>query len=570
MINRSIRVFALLVQFCAASAALSAEPADLVLLNGKIVTMDDKGTVAEALAINGDRIVAIGTNDGISQFLGDKTRTIDLRHRLTIPGFIEGHGHFVGLGESKMMLDLRLAKTWKDVTDQVARAVRSSLPGQWIIGRGWHQEKWVEPAIPNVDGYPVHSGLSAVSPYNPVLLTHASGHMCFANSKAMELAGVDVSTRDPSGGEIVRDSVGNPIGVFRETAQAIITRARAASERTTSGEQRQLHILKSIELATQECLKNGVTSFHDAGSSFETIDIFKQLAAAGDLQVRLWIMVRDSNDRLAHELPRYRMIGHGNNFLTVRAIKRSIDGALGPHGAWLLAPYEDLSGSAGLNTTAVESIIKTAEIAVQHDFQLCVHAIGDRANRETLNIFAETFRAFPSDDARRWRIEHAQHLHVDDIPRFAKLGVIASMQGIHCTSDAVYVVQRLGQRRAAEGAYVWRDLLDSGATVINGTDAPVEDLSPIECFYATVTRRLPSGVTFFPEQRMTRTEALRSYTLAAAYGAFEEDLKGSLEPGKLADIVVLSKDIMTCPENEILQATVIHTIVGGKVRFPVE
>ena len=566
VVNRWIRVFASCMLFGAASTAMSVEPADLILLGGKIVTMDDKGTVAEALAITRDRILAVGTDADISQLRGDKTRTIDLRGRLTVPGFIEGHGHFVGLGESKMMLDLRSAKTWKEITNQVEQASRSAPPGQWIMGRGWHQEKWVEPTLPNVDGYPVHTDVSAVSPHNPVLLTHASGHMCFANAKAMELAGVNVATRDPNGGQIVRDSMGNPTGVFRETAQALIKRAHVTSERTLSDEQRKLHTLEAIKLATQECLENGVTSFHDAGSSFETIDTFKKLAAANELKVRLWVMVRESNGRLAQRLPYYRLIGHANNFLTVRAIKRSIDGALGPHGAWLLAPYEDLDSSTGLNTTTLESIIKTAEIAVQHDFQLCVHAIGDRANRETLNIFADTFRAFPGD-TRRWRVEHAQHLHPDDIPRFAKLGVIASMQGIHCTSDAVYVVQRLGQRRAAEGAYVWRDLLDSDAIVINGTDAPVEDLSPIDCFYATVTRRLPSGVTFFPEQRMTRAEALRSYTLAAAYGAFEEDLKGSLEAGKLADIVVLSKDIMTCPENEIRQATVVHTIVGGKVLF---
>ena len=282
-------------------------------------------------------------------------------------------------------------------------------------------------------------------------------------------------------------------------------------------------------------------------------------------EVRLWVMVRDGNDRLERELEDYRMIGRGNHFLTVRAIKRSIDGALGPHGAWLLEPYEDLSNSTGLNTSTISSIIKTAEIAVQHDFQLCVHAIGDRANRETLNIFEQTFRTFPSDDSRRWRVEHAQHLHPADIPRFSLLGVIASMQGVHCTSDAVYVIQRLGQRRAAEGAYVWRDLLDAGAIVINGTDAPVENLSPIECFHATVTRKLSSGVSFFAEQRMTRKEALKSYTLDAAYAAFEEDVKGSLEPGKLADVTVLSKDILTCPESEILQAKVLGTIVGGTV-----
>ena len=466
-----------------------------------------------------------------------------------------------------MMLNLRTATAWDDIVKQVERAVRDTAPGEWIVGRGWHQEKWVQPTMPNVDGYPTHGALSAVSPNNPVLLIHASGHMSFANARAMERASVDASTKDPQGGQIVRDKAGNPIGIFRETAQALISRSRAASERQQTTEQRHERTLRAIELATQECVANGITSFQDAGSSLETIDVFKKLADEGKLKVRLWVMVRDSNERLARQLSRYRLIGYGNNFLTVRAIKRSIDGALGAHGAWLLAPYEDLPNSNGLNTATISSVTQTARIALSHDFQLCVHAIGDKANRETLNIFEEAFRVFPGDHAKRWRVEHAQHLHRDDIPRFAKLGVIASMQAIHCTSDAVYVVQRLGQRRAAEGAYVWRDLLDSGAMVINGTDAPVENLSPMECIYAAVTRKLPSGIAFFPAQRMTREEALKSYTVSAAYGAFEEDEKGSLEPGKLADIVVLSKDITTCPDREILQATVIHTIIGGALRY---
>jgi hypothetical protein len=326
-------------------------------------------------------------------------------------------------------------------------------------------------------------------------------------------------------------------------------------------------LLKAIELATDECLKKGITSFQDAGSSFETIDVFRRLADDRKLRLRLWVMVRDDNRRLAADLPKYRMIGAGDSFLTVRAIKRSIDGALGPHGAWLLEPYEDLPSSPGLNTSSIESIRETARLALKHDYQLCVHAIGDRANRETLNIFEQAFRSNPTNESRRWRVEHAQHLHPDDIPRFAKLGVVASMQGIHCTSDAVFVLRRLGHRRADQGAYVWRSLLDSGAVVTNGTDAPVEDVSAIDSFYASVTRRLPSGVVFFGEQKMTRDEALRSYTRDCAFAAFEEELKGTLTPGKLADITVLSRDILTCPESDIQSTQVIYTIVGGKVAF---
>jgi len=279
------------------------------------------------------------------------------------------------------------------------------------------------------------------------------------------------------------------------------------------------------------------------------------------------VMVRDSNPSLTQKLSSYRMVGHADHHLTVRSIKRSIDGALGAHGAWLLLPYEDLPTSVGLNTSSVESIEETAKIAAENDFQLCVHAIGDKANQTVLDIFEQQFQKSPSQTSRRWRVEHAQHLDPADIPRFGKLGVIASMQGIHCTSDAVFVVQRLGMRRAQSGAYVWKSLFDSGAVICNGTDAPVEPIDPIPCFYASVTRRLADGVTFFPEQCMTREQALKSYTLDAAFAAFEEDLKGSLAPGKLADMVILSKDIMTCPENEIRDAKVVASIVGGTVQY---
>jgi predicted amidohydrolase YtcJ len=278
-------------------------------------------------------------------------------------------------------------------------------------------------------------------------------------------------------------------------------------------------------------------------------------------------MIRDSNERLNERLPGYRIIGMGENHLTVKAIKRSIDGALGPHGAWLLKPYEDLPSSSGLNTSTVESVKESARIAIENDFQLSVHAIGDRANQESLNIFEEAFKAHPDKKDLRWRIEHSQHLHPGDIPRFGQLGVIASMQGIHCTSDGPYVLKRLGERRAEEGAYVWQKLMKSGAIICNGTDVPVEDIDPIACFYATVTRKMKNGSVFYPDQRMSREEALRSYTYNCAYAAFQEDILGSLSPGKLADIVVLSKDIMTVPEDEILNTQILYTIVGGKVMY---
>ncbi len=543
------------------------EPADLVLMNGKIVTVDDKKPEVQALAVRGDVIVALGNDKKIKSYISQATQIIDLEGKLAIPGFIDAHGHFTGLGSSKMRLDFMHVKNWEEVVDMVKNAAQKAQPGEWILGRGWHQEKWDETPEPNVDGLPFHHLLSKVSPDNPVLLSHASGHSSFANARAMELAGITKKTPNPPGGEIVKDSAGDPIGVFRETAQRILRRSFSLYQEKRTTEQIKAEQRQEVELAIEECLKKGVTSFHDAGSPFETIDLFKEFAKEGKLRMRLWVMIRDSNERLNQRLPDYRIIGMGENHLTVKTIKRSIDGALGPHGAWLLEPYEDLPSSSGLNTSTVKSVKETARIAIENDFQLCVHAIGDRANRETLNIFEEAFKAHPDKKGLRWRIEHSQHLHPADIPRFGQLGVIASMQGIHCTSDGPYVLKRLGERRAEEGAYVWQKLMRSGVIICNGTDVPVEDIDPIACFYATVTRKMKDGTDFYPDQRMSREEALRSYTYNCAYAAFQEDKLGSLSPGKLADIVVLSKDIMTVPEDEMLDTQVLYTIVGGKVMY---
>ncbi|MFQ6108634.1 MAG: amidohydrolase [Candidatus Aminicenantales bacterium] len=492
---------------------------------------------------------------------------IDLEGKLAIPGFIDAHAHFTSIGQAKMRLDLTKVRNWDEIVAMVKEAVEKAQLGEWILGRGWHQEKWDKTPEPNVDGLPFHLSLSKVSPDNPVLLTHASGHSSFANAKAMDLAGITNKTPDPEGGEIVRDAKGNPIGVFRETAQGLLRRALSTSLEKRTPEQRKAERRKAVELAIEECLSKGITSVHDAGSSFETIDLFKEFAQEEKLGLRLYVMIRVGNELLKQRLSDYRIIGLGNNHLTVRSIKRAIDGALGAHGAWLLEPYSDLRSSVGLNTTPIDDLRETADIAITNEFQLCVHAIGDRGNRETLNIFEEAFKAHPEKKDLRWRIEHAQHLHPNDIPRFGELRVVASMQGIHCTSDGPWVIKRLGEKRAEEGAYVWQKLMKSGAIICNGTDAPVEDVDPIPCFYATVTRRLKDGTVFYPDQRMSREEALRSYTLNGAYAAFQEDILGSLTPGKLADITILSKDIMSVPEEEILETEVLYTIVGGKILY---
>ena len=563
----ALALVTLIAAGCAADQARTA-PADLVLRNGHIVTVDSALPEAQAVAVRGYEIIAVGTDDEIDAYIGEETEVVDLNGRLAVPGFIEGHGHYMGLGRAKMILDLTKARAWEDIVSLVGAAARDAGRDAWIAGRGWHQEKWDSIGEPTFDGVPAHASLSAVSPANPVYLTHASGHAAFANGRALELAGIDRDTPNPPGGEIVRDDDGNPTGLLRETAQGLVGRVMSRAQAQRSPQEIEAEARRMVELAGQAALENGVTSFHDAGSDFETIDFLKELEAEGRLPVRLYVMVRgEPNDTLAARLKDYRMVAEGNDFLTVRSIKHSIDGALGAHGAWLLAPYADMPSSAGLNTTDPAVIERTAQIAIENGFQVNTHAIGDRANREVLDIYERTFAAHPDRTDVRWRIEHAQHLDEAEIPRFAQLGVIAAMQGVHATSDGPWIDKRLGQERARIGAYVWRDLLDSGAVIANGTDVPVEDINPIASFYATVARRLADGSVFFEGQRLTRDEALHSYTLANAYAAFEEDIKGSITPGKLADIVVLSKDIMTIPEDEIPTAQVDATIIGGRIVF---
>jgi len=563
----SLTIFFLVFAIGLTPSDKKSQPADLVLINGKIVTMDDARPVVEALAIGRGRVLAVDSNQAIKSYIGDSTKTIDLEGKLAIPGFIDSHGHFNSLGYSKMQLDLTKVKNWDEVVDMVKEAVSKAKPGEWIQGRGWHQEKWDRVPSPNVEGLPFHDSMSRVSPGNPVLLTHASGHFCFANARAMELAGIDEKTPNPPGGEILKDEKGKPIGIFRETAQDLLGKAQGDYLAKRTLQQVKEEQLKAIQLADQACLANGVTTFHDAGASFETIKIYKQLIQENKLGVRIYAMIAEPNERLEQDIPSYKIIGFGDHHLTVRSIKRLIDGALGSHGAWLLEPYNSLPASVGLNTEPIAAMKVTARIALENGFQLCTHAIGDRGNRETLDIYEEAFKQFPGKKDLRWRIEHAQHLHPDDIPRFGRLGVIAAMQSIHCTSDGPWVIKRLGEKRAKQGAYVWRKLMETRAVICNGTDVPVENIDPIANFYAAVTRKMQDGNVFYGEQKMTREEALRSYTLNGAYASFEEDIKGSLTPGKLADITVLSKDIMTIPEDEILNIEIVYTIVGGKVLY---
>lgn len=566
---RSKNVFAVLLALTMGLALAPAQQqaADLVLRNGKVATVDEGFTIAEAVAIRAHEIIAVGSDAEIAAYVGADTEVVDLQGRLAIPGFIEGHGHFTSLGRTKLILDLTTAASWQEIVAMVEGAARAAEPGEWIYGRGWHQEKWDSVPRNSVEGVPVHDDLSEVSPQNPVVLTHASGHAAFVNALAMELAEIGADTADPNGGTIVRDADGEATGLLRETAQRLVGAASRSEEAALSDAERDNLFRRMVELAGQDALSKGVTSFQDAGSPFGTIDRFKELAAEGALPVRLYVMVRTGNTAIEQNLARYRIIPEGNDFLAVRSIKVAIDGALGSHGAWLLEPYADLD-TAGLNTMPMEAFGRTAELAAEAGFQLNTHAIGDRANREVLDLYERTFeRRGSQGDDLRWRIEHAQHLHPSDIPRFAQLGVIAAMQGIHCTSDAPWVLKRLGPERAESGAYMWRDLIDSGAVVTNGTDVPVENIDPIASYYATVSRIAGDGTVFYGDQSMTREEALRSYTINNAYAAFEEHLKGSIESGKLADIAVLSQDILTVDEAEIPATRIDMTIVGGEIRY---
>ena len=550
-------------------AAPSVAPADLVLRGGKVATVDPALGNAEAIAVNGYQVTAVGSNDEISAYIGPQTEVIELNGRFAMPGFIEGHGHYMGLGRAKQILDLTKVKNWDEVVTMVSGAVDKAQAGEWIFGRGWHQDKWDNTPENAVDGVPLNDTLNAVSPDNPVSLRHASGHAGFFNDAALAAGGVDNETADPPGGTIVRTPDGRATGLMRETAQRLLNEAIGIYEGRLTPEEMNQVDRERVMLAGDEALAHGITSFHDAGSSFETIDFFRKLEEEGNLPVRLYVMVRrESNELMDQALPQYKMLPEGNDYLTVRSIKRQIDGALGAHGAWLLEPYEDLTDTAGLVLEEVDDIEGTAESAVKHGFQVNTHASGDRGVGETLDLYERVWERLEVDGKPlRWRIEHSQHIDPTDVPRYGQMGVIASVQAIHGTSDGPWIPSRLGDERAKSTSQPWRDLFNTGAIVTNGTDVPVEPIDAISSYYASVSRMMINGEKFYPEHAMTREEALQTYTLNNAIAAFEEDIKGTLTPGKFADIVVLSQDLLTVEEERIPQTTVDITIVGGEIKY---
>lgn len=540
---------------------------DLVIKNANIYAVDTTYS-GDAIAILDGKIVKVGNWSDFEESINEGIEVIDANGNFVMPGFIEGHGHYSGLGYSLINLNFLTSRSWEDIVSKVAQRSKEVKPGDWIIGRGWHQEKWDSIPKKNIYNYPFHYTLSDVSKDNPVLLYHASGHSLYANQKAMEVVGITKETPNPVGGEIVRDVNGEAIGVFEERAMSIFK--HKYDDYIASLDQQSIDSMwyEAIKKAEIECMRKGVTSFQDAGSTFDELTKYEKLALSGQLNVRLWAMARHPADELEGKVGKYKKIDIGNHFYTCNAIKSEVDGALGAFGAWLLEGYTDKPGFKGQNTTDIYDVKKIADMAIANDMQFCVHAIGDRANRVVLDIYEGVMANHPEKKDLRWRIEHAQHLNVADIPRFAKNKIIASMQGIHCTSDAPFVVKRLGVDRSKTGAYAWRSLLDKGVIIANGTDAPVEDVDPIKSFYASVTRkREDTGMVFFPEQAMTRAEAIYSYTLGNAYAAFEEKWKGSIRPGKLADLVILSNDLIKCTDDDILKTKVLYTIIDGKVKF---
>ena len=541
-----------------------AEQADLVLLNTKIYTVDPSGTVAEAVAVKAGKIIQVGPNHEIGKLAGDSTQVIDLSGSFVYPGFTEGHAHMMGIGSNLINVDLMDAQSYDDVITRVKARAMNTPKGEWILGRGWHQDKWINQPEVMLKGFPTHEALSEAVPDHPVWLSHASGHAGLANAKAMELAGVNAQTMDPVGGEVFRDLSGRPTGLMNETASGLIY--KHIPEEATAMKSRKL------SLAIEEALKNGITSFHDAGCGQDDIDLYESFAKEGQLKVRVHVMLDGSDSALLSQ--RYQIGPQQNLYddhLNVSAIKLYADGALGSRGAWLLAPYTDAPDVHGHNTTPMDEIETVVQAGTLHGFQVCTHAIGDRANREVLDIYERAFKKYPElKTDRRYRIEHAQHIDPEDIPRFASLGVIPAMQAIHMSSDRPWAINRLGKERIEAGAYVWRSLIDSGSKIVNGTDAPVEPINPIANFYASVTRKTLNGTPeggYESAQKMTRTEALLSFTQWAAFGAFMEDKTGSIEVGKLADFTILDQDIMTISEDNILQTQVIMTIIDGKVVY---
>ncbi|UCC41356.1 MAG: amidohydrolase [Candidatus Aminicenantes bacterium] len=539
---------------------ISQEKATLMLTNCNIISVDENIPKADAIAIKDDKIIALGSSREIEKYKGEHTKLINLQGKTAVPGFIDSHMHFPELGKRVKQLYLDKTKNVEEALAIVKEVVKKAKPEEWITGMGWHTAYW------KTLDYPNNSELSKISPQNPVFLIGMASHAAWVNDKALKLAGITKDTSDPPGGKIIKNpETGEPTGILIEKAQDLISKLFPAETYDSKK--------ADIKLSIRTALSLGLTEVHDAGVDYDIIKIYKELLEEGELPLRLYVMflVPDGGEVLDKYLISPPEIGLGNNFLTFRCIKVFVDGALGARGAALLSPYSDSPKDTGLIRNSEEEIYKVVYKSMKAGYQVAIHAIGDRGNRIALNATEKAQKKLSTKNFRV-RIEHAQILSPQDIPRFAELCIIPSMQPIHCTMDMGFAEARVGPERM-KGAYAWKTLLETGVKIAAGSDTPafpVDNSNPLWGIYAAVTRQNNQGQPpggWYPEEKVSRLDALKMYTINAAYAAFEENIKGTIAPGKLADITVLSKDILTIPEPEIWQTEVLMTIVGGKIIY---
>jgi hypothetical protein len=552
----AIRAVAASLMLAGSARGLAAQqaPADLIVTNARVYTVDDARPLVQAFAVRGGRVAFAGDARGALLLRGPQTRILDAGGRTVIPGMVDAHGHVSGLGSALAIVDLTGASSYDEIITRVAAKAKTVTPGDWITGRGWDQNRWADTR------FPTHDKLSAAVPNNPVYLTRIDGHAGLANKKAMELAGLSAATKDPGGGHLERGADGAPAGVFVDNAKALVEHVIPRPSKDD--------LKRQVVNAIAEAQRWGLTGVHDAGEGQEVLDIFEELGKAGQMNFRMYAMIsggRDESALLERWFARGPQSGLYGGTLWIRSIKLYADGALGSRGAALLEPYNDDPKNNGLLLSDPAYLQEVSVKALKAGFQVCTHAIGDRANRIALDAYEAALKAVPTTD-HRFRIEHAQIIHHADIPRFARLGVIPSMQASHQTSDMYWAGTRLGEGRLY-GAYAWRSLLDEGVIVPDGSDFPVEQVNPLISFHAAISRQdadnwPPGG--WHPEQRMTRDEALKAMTIWPAYAAFQEKELGSITPGKYADFVVLDQDIMRVPAEVVLRTRVLSTWVGGK------
>jgi predicted amidohydrolase YtcJ len=526
----------------------------MIVVNGRVYPVDDPRPMVSAFAVKNGRILFAGSEREVRALAGPRTRIVDVHGATVIPGMVDAHAHLAGLGTALANVNLAGSATYDEVIARVVARSKDVKPGEWITGRGWDQNRWPDKQ------FPTHEALSKAFPNNPVVLTRIDGHALLANAMAMRAAKITAATPDPSGGRILRLSDNSPSGVFVDNAEGLIERAEPSSTREQT--------TKRILAAIAEANRWGLIGVHDPGEPREIIDIYESLAKAGKYNLRNYVLISDDSADIVH----YASIGPRSDLydgrIWVRAIKLYADGALGSRGAALLAPYSDDPTNTGLLVSTPAHLERVAEYALRNGFQVATHAIGDRGNRVVLDAYDQALKAVPTAD-HRFRIEHAQTISPSDIPRFAALGVIPSMQASHQTSDMRWAETRLGPERI-KGAYAWRSLLNTGVIIPDGSDFPVEEVNPLISFHSAVTRQdatnWPQG-GWYPEQVMTRSEALKAMTIWPAYAAFQEKIMGSITPGKYADFVVLDQDIMSVTASDILKTNVTSTWIGGKAVY---